>query len=170
MCIVRLQDLGNTEVQNLHPAVFCEEEIFGFQVAMNDSFLVRGRQSVRNLHSIIHNLPNRQRTVMQSIAKRLTFEQLRNDVWSVVPGSKLIDRDDIRVAQCSSSFGLLFESDQPVRFSEDKVRQNLYGNVTAQRTVTRTVDFSHAAGAESRQNLVRAYSFTQGKRHRCAPL
>ena len=46
---LRQGQLGQAEIQNLHPAVAREEKILRLQVAMNNAFFVRRRQSARHL-------------------------------------------------------------------------------------------------------------------------
>jgi hypothetical protein len=35
--------LGQTEVENLHPPIFREKYVFGFQIAVDNPFIVRRR-------------------------------------------------------------------------------------------------------------------------------
>src|SRR6266498_2915008 len=47
-----LDELGQSKVENLYSVVFSNEQIVGFQIAMNNSLLVRGRETMRDLERI----------------------------------------------------------------------------------------------------------------------
>jgi hypothetical protein len=44
-----LRELGETEIENLHPTVVRYEEVLWLEIAMDDAFLVSGRQTMRDL-------------------------------------------------------------------------------------------------------------------------
>ena len=71
----RLNEFGEAEVENLDATVFGDEQVVGLQVAVDDSFFVRGGESVRDLHSVVDRLAQRQRPAPESLGKRLAFEQ-----------------------------------------------------------------------------------------------
>src|SRR5690348_10826111 len=69
------------------------------------------------------------------------------------------------MVQRSDSTRLLLETAQPLRISGKGSRQYLDGYVATQANVACTVDLSHAASAQRRENFVRAKFRTRGKRH-----
>jgi hypothetical protein len=54
--VLRLCQFGETEIQNLDPAVLGDEEVFGFQVAVNDAFFVGGCDAMGDLNSVVDGL------------------------------------------------------------------------------------------------------------------
>src|SRR5215471_18462257 len=50
--------------------------------------------------------------------------------------------------------GLLLEAVEMFRGSREVTRQNLYGKLPPQATVSGSIDSSHPAGSEQRENLV----------------
>ncbi len=56
---LRSRQFRQTKIQNLHPLVVGDEQIFRLQVAMNDSLFVRCRQSPRHLQPILNRLAAR---------------------------------------------------------------------------------------------------------------
>ena len=64
-CGFGLDQFGQAEVENLHPAIFGDEDVLRLEVAMNDSFFVRCRESVGDLHAVVNGFANRQRAARQ---------------------------------------------------------------------------------------------------------
>ena len=123
---------------------------------MNNPLLVRGGQAMGNLDPVIHCLSQGQRAVFQPVAQGLTFQQLGYEVRAILVSSKLIDTYDVGMVEGCRRLGFLFEAHQAVWLCEHKIRQDLDGDVTPQRTVACSVDFSHAAGAKHGENFVRS--------------
>ncbi|HXY48270.1 MAG TPA: hypothetical protein VEI01_02385 [Terriglobales bacterium] len=48
-----------------------DEQVLGLQVAMHDTFAVRGRKSSGNLNGIVDRLAQCQRAIAQHLAQRL---------------------------------------------------------------------------------------------------
>ena len=76
---LRLQ-LRQAEVENLHAPVAGDEEVLWLEVAMDDAFGVRRRQTAGDLLRVIKRLAHGQRTVIQLRAQLLAFQQLGDDV------------------------------------------------------------------------------------------
>ena len=112
--LVRLRQSRQSEIQNLGVAVFRQEQVFGLQIAMNNSLFMRRRKSLRNLYPVIDDLPNRQRTALQSLAQRFAFQQFRNQVRRTLVDSHLVHGQNIRMIQGGSRTRLLLESMQPI--------------------------------------------------------
>ena len=83
---LRLRELGQAEVENLHPAVVGDEEVLRLEVPVDDPLLVRRRQPVRDLDGVLDRLADRQRAGGQTLAQRLAFEQLGDEVRRAVDG------------------------------------------------------------------------------------
>ena len=56
--------LGQTEIQNLLPIVLRDEKIFGFEVAMNHSLAMSGRQPLRDLERIVRGFARGQEDLL----------------------------------------------------------------------------------------------------------
>jgi hypothetical protein len=61
------------EVENLDEAVRRDEQVLGFQVAVNDAPGVRGGESARHLLRVVGGLACRKRSRDELSAKRLSF-------------------------------------------------------------------------------------------------
>ena len=74
-CGLDLRQFGQAEVEDLDPCIPGDEQVFRFEVAMNDSFVVRCRQAVRDLHSVLNRLAQRYRASAETFAQSFAFQQ-----------------------------------------------------------------------------------------------
>src|SRR5437870_3808955 len=114
LAAISLYELGNSKVQNLHAAIFGDEDVLRLQVAMDDPFLVRSRQTMRNLDRIVDRFALRLRRAAQSFAQRLTFEQFRDDVRRTVVHADIVNLQNVRMVQGTRSLCFLLESPQSI--------------------------------------------------------
>ena len=75
---VRLHELGQTEVENLHPTVARDEHVLWLEIAVNDAFLVRRGKAACQLNRVINGPADRQRR--NFLAERLALQEFRDDV------------------------------------------------------------------------------------------
>jgi len=148
--------LRQPEVEDLHAAVFGDEEILGFQVPVDYAFLVRGGEAVSDLDGILGRLASGQGTCRQSRAERLAFEQLRDDVRRSLVRADVKERDDVGMIQRGGRTGLLLEAAEAIGVVGEDGRENLDGDLATQSRVPRAVHLTHPAGTEWAQNLVGA--------------
>ena len=91
-----------------------EEDVFGFQVAMNDAFGVGGGQAVRDRNHLLDGLAPWDRRPAQPLAQRLTLQQLGNDEGDAVYVSDVVDCQDVGMRECGDGFRLALEARQRV--------------------------------------------------------
>jgi hypothetical protein len=58
---IELRQLGQSEVENLDTAIVREKQVFRLQIAVDDTFVVGGREATRDLSSNVDGLPNSRR-------------------------------------------------------------------------------------------------------------
>ena len=79
----RTRQLGEAEVEDLDPAVVRDEDVVGLEVAVDDPLVVSGGEAVRDLERVVEGLADGKRSAAPGgPCRRLTFEQLRDDVGS----------------------------------------------------------------------------------------
>ena len=82
---------------------------------MRDAFVMRRRKSLRDLNSIIDGLPGGKRSLLQPLTERLSFQQLRNQVWcSVGLCTDVMNGEDVGMIQRSNRACFPLEAPQPV--------------------------------------------------------
>jgi hypothetical protein len=58
-----MDELGQAKVENLRVPVRHEEDVLGLQIAVNDALVVRGGQSVCDVHGIVDRASHGKRAV-----------------------------------------------------------------------------------------------------------
>ena len=71
-----LRQLRQSKIEDLDAPIFRDENIFGLQVAVDDPFFVRRRESVGDLHSVLDRLTLRQGAAIQHRAQAFAFQKL----------------------------------------------------------------------------------------------
>jgi hypothetical protein len=62
-------ELRQPEVENLGPAITGDEQVLRFQIAVNNSLVVRSRQSFGNLLGVVERLARGERARTQALAQ-----------------------------------------------------------------------------------------------------
>ena len=112
--VTRTSELRQAKVKNLHAAIFGDKDILGFQIAVNDSFLMRRRQAMRDLQRVVNRFPLRQGDPAHALAKSFTFQQFRDDVRRIVVRIDVINNEDIRMIQRAGGLSFLLKSREPL--------------------------------------------------------
>src|SRR5438128_1425544 len=66
--------LRQTKIENLHPAVSSDKEIFGLEIAMSDPSFMRRCQTLSNLLGVVERLALGKGTVVELLTQLFTFE------------------------------------------------------------------------------------------------
>ena len=106
----RLDQPGQAEVENLRAAVGGDEDVRGRHVAVNDAFLVRGRQPMSDLNGEIDGGLLRQRAIQQRVAQRLAVEQLRHHERQLAFDAHIEDRDNVGVIERGGGLRFVLEA------------------------------------------------------------
>lgn len=136
----RIHQLRQAEIENLHRPISGDEDVFGLQVAMDDSASVRGGKTVHDLVCQLDDLPHRQPTQLDSLAKRAPGQQLGHDECEPAVRTNIIEGDDIGVVEGGCCLRFLLEARNPVSIVRNRLRQDLDGDVTVQSAVASTID------------------------------
>ena len=191
----RLQsDLAHqTEVENLDLPVLEQKDVFRLQITVDQPLRVRGGESARDRHRELDRFARRKSSVCraravpppaprcgarrlallaraasggQSIPERLSFEQFRNREELPVMNAGIEDRQDVGVRERSDGLRLPLEASTPIRVGRDRVGQDFDRHIAAEPRVARPVHLAHSAGAEGRDDLVRAKACAGRERQR----
>ena len=86
--------------------------------------------------------------------KRLTLDELCDDVVCTVRFADLINGDDVRMVESGGSFGFLYETPHPIGICGEFTWQQLKRYFAIESSVLGQVHFSHPARAEFFDNAV----------------
>ncbi len=89
--------LGESEIEDLEPAVFGDEEVLGLQVPMNDSFVVGCGETLCHLEGVVDGLSRREPFIGQNFAQRLSFQKLADDVGRSLVRPDVVNGNDVGV-------------------------------------------------------------------------
>ncbi len=87
-------------------AVARDENVFGFQVAMENTVIVSGSQSARDLERVFDCFAHWQRAAIQPRPQSFAVQQFGDDVGGIVLAANVKHRENIRMIErgCSSRF------------------------------------------------------------------
>ncbi len=163
--LLRLQELGEAEVEDLDRPVLRDHDVFGLQVPVNDPGLVRLGEAVGHLVGEVEQALGRQRPGMEHLAQRLAVDELHRDVDRGLVGADVVDRDDVRVVQGGGRARLLLETLAAIDVRGELRREDLDGHVAPEARIARAIDLSHPSRAEGREDLEGPEAGAGGERH-----
>ena len=144
---LRLGELGQAKVENLDAPIFRDEQVFGFEVAMNDAVFVGGVQPVSDLHGIVDCGAYRQGTAPQLLAQGLSLQKFGHDVRDAVLPAHLMDGENVGVVQGRRRFGFLLKPAETLRVGRVGIGQNLDGDFAFQDGIAGAIHLTHAPRA-----------------------
>ena len=99
---------------------------------------------------------DRQRPVLEPLAQRHAFDQLRDDEGPAVQLAEIVNDDDVRMVEARRGVRFLSKPLQPIRVACEILRDQLDGDAAIELLVVRRIDLAHRARADPRQQPVRA--------------
>src|ERR1019366_7398093 len=149
------------EIEDLGGAVHGNHEVVRFQIAMNDTDLVRPRQRVGNLCRDGDCLAEWNGTGREQLTHRLATNQFHGDEVRVVNATELVNGDDVRVIERGRGTGFQLKAGQGFGLRIMVQRNRFDGDFTAQARVPGAINLAHAAGAKLLEDFVRAEAGTR---------
>ena len=140
--------LGQAEVQHFRPALGCDLDVGGFQVAMDDSLGVSRFQCVGNLSCAIESLIDG-----EGAAERFAFDQLQHQTCRTFGFLQTVNRGDVGMIQRGHGAGFLLEALATGRIVSQRLGQNLQGDFAFEPRVLCPIDLAHPPGAKRCENL-----------------
>src|SRR6476660_1126508 len=130
------RNLGQPEIENLRlPA--SSHDVRGLDVTVNDSFRMRGIESVSDLDTQIEHRLGLQLLAIYYVAEGLTLQQFHRDEGSPIGLVNLVDRADVRVVQRGRSLGFPLETAKSLCVVGEFVGKELQRDVATELEVFR---------------------------------
>src|ERR1700722_16592460 len=133
---------------------------------MDDAFVVRGGQALRDLRGVFDGSARGQGAVVHFDAERMSFEKFREEVGRAVVFADVVDGEDVWMVQRGDGAGFLLEAAEAVGVFRKSFREDFDGYVAAEAGVFCTEDFAHSASADWGDNFVGAEFSAAGECHR----
>src|SRR5262245_7024525 len=107
---IGLSEFCEPEVENLHSSIISDEDVVGFQIAVNDSLLVCCGEAICKLQRIIKRASLGQWRTSDPLAQRLAFQQFGNDVGRPIVHVDVVNYENVWVIECARGTSLLLKS------------------------------------------------------------
>src|SRR5438094_4187754 len=115
---------------------------------MDDAGIVGSRERTGALHSNIERFARFHWLASQSLAERLTVNELGSNEVNGIGLVNFMGGDDIRVIQSRSSFSFLHKAAQAVLIRSNLYGQKLQRNPAIQFRILRQIYLAHSARAD----------------------
>ena len=145
-----------TEVEHLYSTVGRDDDIRGFEVAMDDSYFVRGFEGFGHLPGVVHGSCERQRSFEGFAENQLHHQRAFFDS---------VDVRDVGMVERCQHFGLALESRHALAVIRKCLGQHLDRNLAFQLGIFGSIYFAHSTLADRHKNFVRANAGTSRERH-----
>src|SRR5262245_47038977 len=117
-------EFRQTEIEDLHPPVVRDKQVFRLEVAMDDAFGMRGGQPFGNLPRVINRLSLSDWALLYQLAQFFAFEQLGHDIRRAFMRTDIVNREDVRVVERRGGAGFLLEAAQTIRIHGELGRKH----------------------------------------------
>src|SRR5208282_4610246 len=141
-------ELGQTEVQNLHRASLRNEYVRRFDIAVDDSFCVRGIKGVGELNADVKQAVQRQRTAGKLGVQTLAFQQLHRNERLAAVVLYSVDGADVGMIKGRRGAGFEQKTLQRGGIAGKIRREKLQGHATSEAEILGFVNYAHSTAAE----------------------
>ena len=138
-------------VPSLVSAIFA-----GFQIPMNDSFLMGGFERLCDLPGDPERLLDRNPAARDALVQALAVHEFENKELLPVEFVEAVDLRDMRMIQGGEELGFATEASDTIRIVRERYGHDLERDFPSELGVFRAIDFAHAAAAEQGDDLVAA--------------
>ncbi len=101
---------GETEVENLDEPVRGDHDVLGLEVAMHNVLVVSGGEAIRELGSVVHGFPKRQRRAFEFGPQGFAVDQFQNRVSGVGLGPEIVDGQNVWMRESRDRLRFTLES------------------------------------------------------------
>ena len=143
------EHLGDAKVRDLHTALFVQEEIFGFDVAMDDAVLMRILQRLAHGRHHGQRLLGREPAGLHCLPQIHAVHEFHEQKVKAACLAKVVNRDNIWVVQRRERLRLLGESVCKPPVHHALRRQQLQRHKPFKRFLPRFIDDTHAPAAKA---------------------
>src|SRR5262249_48577782 len=136
--------------------------MFGFQIAMNDAFIVRHLNRIRDLSCDRQRVTKGERASSNDVRERFAVDKFEDNAGSRIILLEPIYGGNVRVIQRRKHFCFALKATYSIRVTGELIGQDLDGDFTLELQVPCAIDLTHAAFSEQRNDFVRAELVADG--------
>ena len=152
--VFRLQHLRKPEVEDFNLTFRSDLDVCGFQIAMNDAFVVCRLERIRDLACDWQSVAESERATSDDFRQRFAVDKFEDDAGDPAIRLEPIHSRNVRVIQRCKDFRFALKSRKPLGILGKYTGQDFDRDFTLQPRVARAIDFPHTARADQRDNLV----------------
>ena len=145
---------GDSKIRDFDVVRFGQIDIGRFDIAMNDSEIMRVGQSFADLPNQIQFLRDRQIFRAFEIRQVAAFQQFHHDVWLLFGIIKFENCDDVGMRKSCNRARFFFEHGQELRIARCRTGNQLDGDIAVQPRIVSLVNSAHRAMSELLQHLI----------------
>lgn len=142
------------EVQNLHAPIGGDQQVAGFDVAVNDLLLVRGMETVGDLASNVERLSESERTALDRFLQALALDELQGKEGFSLRFVNFMDRANVGMTERGGCFRFPFKSLAALLVLKQVSGQEFQRDGALELGVFGLVNNTHAAFAELADDAV----------------
>ena len=154
----RLHRLGQPEIEDLGLSLTGSFYVLGLEIAVDDPFLVRLFERLRDLQRERKALSKGKRPLFEALGERRTGDELHDEGVRGSAGLEAVDLGDVGVVELCQQLRFAFESGETLFVLGEGCGQDLDRHFALQARVGGAVDLPHAAFADLGGDLVGADS------------
>ena len=139
---------GDAEVGDLGVTLPVDEDVLGFDVAVDDACQMRRRQSLSHLPRNMARFGRRQRAAASHLLERASFHILEDQVVLALRGTTIDEGDHVGMGELGEGPAFAVETRPGAGVLVERWLQPLYGHVALQPRIPGLVDDAHAPTAQ----------------------
>jgi hypothetical protein len=143
-----MQELRNSEIDDLQASVGGEAQIPGLQVTVDNALLMRGAKPFGKLHAQTKDLVGGDRPGRNQGIQICAGYVFGHEKIGAVLRAEFVDGRDVGVIQPGERQGFLAELFACRGIAEQAREQDLDGDITIEVLIVREVDNAHSAGTD----------------------
>ena len=141
-------ELGDSEIDHLNIARFRDQDVFRFEIAVDDAVGVEVAESIGDLQDDFQGPFLRERFLPDELPERDAADELHRDVETLFPLPLAVELHDIGMARHADDLGLLEKAADGFLIFDIFGNQDLDGDRLARRRVDSQVEEAHAPFAQ----------------------
>jgi hypothetical protein len=132
---------------------------------VEDASGMRGSEASSDLRAILEGFARRDWPLLESVAQRLSFQQLEHNVVDAALHAHVVDGQDVRMIEGRHRHGFLLETPEATGLVFPGCGHDLERYLPPKARITRSVYLAHPPRAERSQDLIRADAAARGELH-----
>ena len=137
------------EIENLHPTVGSDHDVFGFEVAVHDPLAMGGGQGHGDLFGDFERAPPIDEAFIHLLLEGAPFDELEDQEIGLLAFDQIVDLADRRVLEFGQDAGFAQETRLHLRIEAVLRADGFHRHPAIEPGVVSKVDLPHAAGPEA---------------------